>query len=139
MARKSTTTASAPEVQAPAPAPLEQGDEPLVTLTGRLCADPVLRSTKSGIPVSTIRIAVNPPEGEATFHNVVVWKATAQAVCKYLKKGRKVEVIGRPQERTWTDKDGNERTTAEISAFRVEFLSREQRVSAAPAAEEVAA
>jgi single-strand DNA-binding protein len=125
MARsKSTTTAPAPEVEAPEPVPTETTpSETQVTLKGRLCADPVLRKTKSGLSVTTIRIAVNVPDAEATFHNVVVWKRTAEVVCKYLKKGRLVEVTGRVQERTWTDKDGNERTTPEVSAYRVQFLS----------------
>jgi single-strand DNA-binding protein len=127
--RKTTAYASEPEVAAPVTTttPIE----PDITLTGRLTADPILRTTKSGLSVSTIRIAVNRADGETTFHNVVVWKATADAVCKYLKKGRLIEVIGSPQERTWTDKDGNERTTSEISAFRVEFLPRRSNTPAA--------
>jgi single-strand DNA-binding protein len=130
MARRKSTPATASESEAPKTTPTE----PDITLTGRLTADPVLRMTKSGLPVSTIRIAVNRVDDETTFHNIVVWKATAEAVCKYLKKGRLVEVIGRPQERTWTDKDGNERMTPEVSAYRVQFLSG--RSDNAPAAEQ---
>ena len=74
--RKSTTTAAETE-KATTPAQQDQ-----VTLVGRLCADPVLRHTKSGKPVTTIRVAVNPPEGEATFHSVVVWNRSAEVVCE---------------------------------------------------------
>jgi single-strand DNA-binding protein len=135
MSRRKTTATPAPEASAPEPTAPEitpaTPEEAPTVLVGRLCADPVLRKTKSGISVATIRIAVNPPEGEATFHNVVVWKATAEAICRYLKKGRLVEVTGRAQERTWTDKDGNERTTPEVSAFRVQFLSDRTKSTAA--------
>jgi single-strand DNA-binding protein len=123
MARSKSTNADVTEAEAPASETTEAPSIERVTLTGRLVADPVLRKTKSGISVSTIRIAVNPPEGDATFHDVVVWTATAEAVCRFKKKGHLIEVTGRPQERTWTDKDGNERVTTEVIAFRggVEF------------------
>ena len=97
--------------------------EPMTTLIGRLCADPVLRQTKSGKAVSTIRLAVNPPEGDATFHSVVLWERTAEAVCKYLSKGRAVEVVGRVQERNYEAQDGTKRSVEEIVAWRVRFLS----------------
>ena len=132
MARRKTTTTSATQAKAQTPVPAEVVSIEPVTLTGRLTADPVLRKTTSGLSVSTIRIAVNPPEGDATFHDVVTWKRTAEVVCQYLKKGRPVEVTGRPHERTWTDKDGNERVNTEINAFHVQFISRQAQ---APTAE----
>ena len=106
-----------------APSPPEPAEATSVTLIGRLCADPVLRRTKSDKAVSTIRLAVNPPEGDATFHSVVVWERTAEAVCKYLRKGRAVEVIGRLEERSYQAQDGEERSVEEIVAWRVRFLS----------------
>lgn len=124
--RKSTTTA--PEVEAP-----ESKQQKQVTLVGRLCADPVLHHTKSGKAVSTIRLAVNPSEGDVIFHNVVVWKRTAEVVCEYMRKGRRVEVVGRTQERTYTAADGTERTVNEVIAFRVDFNPGQ---SAAPTAEQ---
>jgi single-strand DNA-binding protein len=95
------------------------------TLTGRLTADPELRRTKNDKPVTTIRIAVNTPDADPTFHSVVVWGRQAEVVCTFLKKGRLVEVTGRPQERTYTAADGNERSVTEIIAWRVQFVRRE--------------
>jgi single stranded DNA-binding protein len=86
--------------------------------------DPELRQTHSGKSVTTIRIAVDGDDGR-TYHSVVACHRTAEAVCEYLRCGRKVEVIGREQERTYEDAEGNERTAHEISAFRVRFLGRE--------------
>ena len=125
MARRKSTTTAAPEASAPAPvSEPEQAVDNRTTLTGRLCADPVLRHTSSGRAVANLRLAVNPPEGEATFHDVVVWGRTAEVECEFLKKGRLVEVTGRSQERSWTAQDGTERRTTELSAYRVQFLSR---------------
>jgi|GEM_PF-6693443 len=135
MARsKSTTTATAPRAT---PAE-DQAQENRVTLAGRLCADPVLRHTKSGKAVTTIRIAVNAPDSEPSFHSVVVWNRTAEVVCEYLRKGRAVEVVGRSQERSYEAADGTERTVAEVSAYRVQFLNRQKTNSSSPAEKEVA-
>jgi single-strand DNA-binding protein len=137
MARTSTTTrARKPKATSPAPSEAPQYP-PDTVLVGRLVADPVLRTTSSGRAVSTIRIAVN-ADAQTSFHNVVVWNRTAEVVCRYLKKGRLVEVRGRAQERTWRDRDGNERRANEISAYRVQFLaSQPPSPVAASAAEEL--
>jgi len=131
MASKSTTKATAPEATV-------QAEEKQVTLIGRLCADPVLRRTNSGKAVTTIRIAVNPADGEPTFHSVVVWNRTAEVVCEFLSKGRAIEVTGREQRRSYQASDGTQRTVTEISAFRVQFLSRKE-MSGSPTAEGVEA
>jgi single-strand DNA-binding protein len=127
MARRTTTKATpAPEATDTAPVatePQETAPEK-VTLVGRLCADPVLRHTKSGKAVTTIRLALNNPDAEPSFHSVVVWERTAEVVCEYLRKGRTVEVSGRTQERSYEASDGTERQVTEIVASRVDFLSR---------------
>jgi single-strand DNA-binding protein len=128
MATKSTTKQTAPEAS--------EAESKQVTLVGRLCADPVLRHTKSGKPVTTVRIAVNPPEGEASFHSVVVWNRSAEVLCEYLRKGRAVEVTGRERQRTYQASDGTERTVTEISAYRVRFLSRTELAAATAAPEQ---
>jgi single-strand DNA-binding protein len=123
--RKSTTTAA----EAATPAQQDQ-----VTIVGRLCADPVLRHTKSGKPVTTIRVAVNAPDTDPTFHSVVVWNRSAEVICEYLRKGRRVEVVGRPQQRSYEAADGTDREVPEVVAFRVIFLAG-QGSAAAPEAE----
>ena len=126
---KSAATAAPEPTSAPQAAPATPASEQ-VTLVGRLCADPVLRRTQSGIAVANLRIAVNHEGEEATFHTVIAWKRTAETVAQYLKKGRLVEVTGVPRERTWTDKDGAERTSTEINAFRVQFVRRQPAAAA---------
>lgn len=93
------------------------------TLICRLTRDPELRHTKSGRAVSTLRVAVNDGP-EPAFHDVVVWGRTAEVVCQYMRKGRLIHVEGRIQPRNWTAKDGSERRTVEIVAYRVQFLGR---------------
>lgn len=100
-----------------------------VILIGNLTKDPEGGETTSGIPYSRLSIAVNRPftdengERQADFFNVKCWRAQAQNCLKYLCKGKKVCVVGRLQNRTYEDKDGNKRMATDIIAEEVEFLS----------------
>lgn len=63
----------------------------LVVLTGRLTADPELKTTPNGYSVTTFSIAVNRryragEESQADFINIVAWRQTAEFVTRYFKK-----------------------------------------------------
>lgn len=98
-----------------------------VALMGRLTADPELRHTSSNIPVVTFTIAVNRSyvkqgaERETDFIDIVAWRATAEFICKYFKKGQMMAVDGRIQTRTYTDKEGKNRKAFEVLADNVYF------------------
>jgi len=141
MARR-TSTKSAPAPEATDIAPVAAGPQDTVpqkvTLVGRLCADPVLRHTKSGKAVTTIRLAVNAPDTDPSFYSVVAWARTAEVICEYLRKGCSVEVNGRAQERSYKAADGTERQVSEIFASRVKFLSGQDAPQSATSKKEVA-
>lgn len=97
-----------------------------VTIMGRLCADPELRQTQSGIPVCSCRIAVDRDylsngERETDFFDVVAWRGTAEFICKYFAKGAPIALDGRLQSRRWTDREGGSRVSIEIVAEHVYF------------------
>jgi single-strand DNA-binding protein len=96
-----------------------------ITAQGRLTADPELRRTGSGVAVASFTIACDRDftkgEKEVDFIDVVAWRSTAEFVSKYFRRGRMAFVSGRLQIRSWTDKDGNKRRTAEIVADNVYF------------------
>jgi single-strand DNA-binding protein len=129
MARRKSTTAPAEQQEASASEQATASQEADITLKGHLVNDPVLRKTNSGIPVTTIRIGVKRVDGETTYHSVVCWKRTAEVVAQFKRKGHEVEVTGRPVERTWTDKDGNDRTSVEISAYSVQFVRKAEQAA----------
>ena len=88
-----------------------------VMLSGRLTADPDLKTTTTGVPVCTTRIAVDRGFGEnkeTDFFTIVFWKKQAETVCKYCSKGDKVTVIGKLQTRSYELKNGEKRTVNEI-------------------------
>ncbi len=99
-----------------------------ITIMGRLTRDPELRRTGSGIAVASFTLAVDrdysPRDGgerETDFIDCVAWRQTGEFVSKYFTKGRMAVVAGRLQIRSWTDKDGNKRRSAEIVADNVYF------------------
>lgn len=104
----------------------------MVFLMGNLTRDPELRYTPNGQAVTSITIATNrrwkDESGEykdqAEFTDVVVWGKMAENVANYLKKGRKVHVIGRLQTRNWEAQDGSKKYKTEVIATDVTFLDR---------------
>ena len=99
----------------------------LVVLTGRLTADPELKTTQNGVSVCSFSIAVERrykqgEERQADFINIVAWRGTAEFVSKHFSKGSAIGVEGSIQTRKYTDKDGNNRTAFEIVANNVHFI-----------------
>ena len=93
----------------------------LVVLTGRLTADPELKTTPNGISVTSFSIAVSRryrsgEETQADFINIVAWRQNAEFITKYFKKGNMIGIEGAIQTRRYTDKNGNNRTAFEIVA-----------------------
>lgn len=95
-------------------------------LIGRLTRDPELRFTGSGKAVATFSIAVNRQfnRDETDFFRIVVWGKPGESCANYLKKGSQVGVQGRIQNNNYETNSGEKRTSTEIVADRVEFLSR---------------
>lgn len=110
-----------------------------IIIMGRLTRDPELRRTGSGVAVASFTLAVDRDfsgkdtgEKETDFIDCVAWRQTGELVSKYFTKGRMAVVSGRLQIRTWTDKDGNKRRTAEIVADNVYFGDSKKDTDNAP-------
>lgn len=97
-------------------------------LMGRLTQDPELKTTASGISVTSFRLAINrkftpkDQEKQTDFIDVVAWRQQAEFVCKYFSKGKPILVCGSIQSRNWQDKEGNKRTTIEVVADELTFV-----------------
>ncbi len=111
-----------------------------VILGGRLTADPELRTTQSGLPVTTFTVAVsrnyksNDQQTQSDFINVVAWRSTAEFVSKYFHKGSSICVIGSIQTRKWQDQNGQNRYITEVIADEVNFVDSKSDSSARQAA-----
>ena len=94
-----------------------------ITVSGNVTRDPELRYTTSGRGVAGFGVAVsrrwqqnNEWQEETSFFNVTAWSDLGENVAASVTKGVRVTVVGRLEQRKYTDKEGNERTTFEIIA-----------------------
>ncbi len=111
----------------------------LVVLTGRLTADPELKTTANGISVTTFAIAVDRryrsgEDRQTDFINIVAWRQSAEFITKYFKKGSMIGIEGSIQTRRYQDKEGKNRTVFEVVANNVQFVeSKRDSVAGEPA------
>ena len=112
-----------------------------VILGGRLTSDPELKQTQTGIPVVSFTVAVNrrfagkdAPQ-QADFFNVTAWRATAEFVTRYFKKGSSICVVGSLQNRSWEDQQGQKRYATDIVADEVQFVDSRSEGPAAGGAQ----
>ena len=100
-----------------------------VFLIGNLTRDPELQETPSGVPVCHFAIAVNrnyssgDSERQTDFFNCTAWRATAETIARFTKKGNKVAVVGSIQMRNYEDNQGVKRTAVDIIVQDIEFLT----------------
>ncbi|MBM3149152.1 MAG: single-stranded DNA-binding protein, partial [Chloroflexi bacterium] len=98
-----------------------------VLLIGNVGADPEMRFTPSGIPVTSFSVATNrlftSPDGErkqeTTWFRVVTFRKQAESCSQFLTKGQRVYVEGSLRTRVWEGQDGQKRTSVEVLADRV--------------------
>lgn len=99
-----------------------------VVLVGRLTRDPEMRTTTSGISQTRFTLAVNrrgtnqDGSREADFINCVAWRGTAEAIAKYLTKGRELAVEGRIQTGSYDAQDGTKRYTTDVVVDNFTFI-----------------
>lgn len=98
--------------------------ETVVTVVGNLTADAELRYTQNGLPVANFTIASTPrtfdkatsayKDGDALFLRASVWREFAEHVAGSLTKGMRVVAQGRLRQRSFQDREGNQRTSIEL-------------------------
>ncbi len=109
-----------------------------VILGGRLTADPELKTTPSGVSVTSFTVAVNRSfggksgeEAQADFFNVTAWRQTAEFITQYFRKASSICIVGSIQTRSW-ERDGQKHYATEIVADEAYFVDAKGE-STAPA------
>lgn len=94
-----------------------------IILIGNLGNDPEMRYTPGGKAVASFSLAVNSRKDHTVWFRVSMWEKQAEIVSQYLTKGSKVMVIGEIEEaRPWTDRDGNQRASLEVTGRTIKFF-----------------
>ena len=104
-------------------------NETPLTVIGNLTADPELRFTQSGVAVASFTIASTPrkfnrqtnewEDEEALFMRCSIWRDAAENVSESLHKGDRVIAQGNVRQRSFTDREGNQRTSIELDVQEV--------------------
>ena len=97
-------------------------------ITGRMTRDPELRQTQSGISCCRFTVAVDRPyqkdkEKEADFITCVAWRASAEFITRYFKKGDPIEIEGSLRTGSYQDKNYHDVThyTTDVLVEKVNF------------------
>jgi len=94
-------------------------------ILGNAGKDAEVRYTSSGKPVASFSVATSDSwkdknsgqmQERTDWHNVVAWDRLAEICGEYVKKGKRVYIEGRIQNRSYDDKDGNKKYISEIVA-----------------------
>ncbi|MGM9653314.1 MAG: single-stranded DNA-binding protein [Eubacteriales bacterium] len=109
-----------------------------VILGGRLTADPELKTTPSGVSVTSFTVAVNRSyrgkngeEPQADFINVTAWRQTAEFITRYFRKASSICIVGSIQTRSWVDNQGQKRYATEVVADEANFVDAKSESPAA--------
>lgn len=108
-------------------------------LGGRLTADPELKTTPTGVSVTSFTVAVNrrgkgkDGETQADFINVTAWRGLAEFITRFFHKASSICVVGSIQTRNWTDPQGQKHYATEVVADEAYFVDgKNESTAAAP-------
>lgn len=105
-----------------------------ITIKGRLTADPEMRKTSNDVPVVNFTVAVDRSfnREETDFFRCTAWRATAEFVNQYFKKGQEVLLTGEMRCDVWEDEDGEKHSSWTVQVVNVEFCGSKSDSAAAP-------
>jgi single-strand DNA-binding protein len=103
-----------------------------ISVKGNLGSDPDLKFSKNNTVYCNFSLAYTPrkqvngewKDGETTWFKVISFGTKAEAVADTFRKGDSVLVVGELEQKTYTDKEGNEKTAMEITAREVGLIPR---------------
>lgn len=95
-----------------------------VVLIGRMTADAQIKQAGT-YNVCTAYLANNRKYGEkeqVSFFNCIFWNKAAELIAQYGRKGKRLLVEGRLQQRSWETKDGKKQSAVEIVVENFQLL-----------------
>lgn len=111
----------------------------VVTLSGNLTRDAELKYTNGGMAICEFALAVNGSKkqgdewvNEAHFFDCTMFGRQAEAVQKYLTKGKSVVISGRLKQDRW-EKDGQKRSKVGVNVNDLKLMSSGEKQSDRPA------
>jgi single-strand DNA-binding protein len=103
-----------------------------INVKGNLGSDPDLKFSKNNTAYCNFSLAYTPRkqvngdwvDGETMWFKVVAFGTKAEAIADTFRKGDTVVVVGELAQSTYTDKEGKEKTSLEITAKEVGLVAK---------------
>lgn len=102
-----------------------------VIIIGRLTKDPELKAIQSGKQLAFFSIACNRTylsNGDkvesVSFFNCIAWEKLGEIIVEYARKGSRLGIEGRLQQRSWENRDGFKQYAVEIIVESIQFLEQ---------------
>ncbi len=110
-------------------------------LIGRFTRDPELRYTQNGTSVCSFSIANNrtyvtggEKKDQVSYFNCVAWGKMGEVIAEFFKKGNRIGIEGRLQQRSWEDQEHNKKQIVEVVVDNFQFLTpKGEGVTSTPA------
>ena len=101
-----------------------------VMLIGNLGQDPIVKTLDNGRSVARVSLATSEKwkdkdgnkQEKTQWHQIVLWTPLAELAQTYCKKGSKVYIEGKIENRKWQDDNGQDRNVTEVVAKEMTFL-----------------
>jgi single-strand DNA-binding protein len=108
-----------------------------VQLIGNLGQTPEIKTFNEGRKMAKFSIATNENYKSGTgewvqdtqWHTIIAWGPVAERAEKYLKKGLEVAVEGKLVNRSYTDKNGEKRSTTEVVVSEIMLIGERKKES----------
>ena len=112
-----------------------------VILMGRITKDIELKTTPSGLSVTSFSIAVDRPGGKdkeraTDFIDCVAWRQTAEFISRFFSKGKAILIEGKLQTRSYTDKNGTAHKVVEVVVDQAAFTGEKRQTDSSPVVQE---
>lgn len=97
-------------------------------ITGRICKDIDLKTTKSGSSVCNFTVAserkYKNADGnkETDFINCCAWKKSAEFLSKYFTKGSQILIVGELHQKKYETSEGQKISTYEVLIDEIQFI-----------------
>ena len=112
-----------------------------ITLVGRIGQEPKLDHTQGGTAKLTFSLATTEKwkdrqsaesKEKTTWHNIIMWGKSGEALSRYLTKGQQVMVVGAQHYNEYTDKNGEDKKFPQVTARDIKMLSKGKDPQQAP-------
>ena len=114
---------------------MSKGTFQQVIIIGNVGSDPEVRYMPNGNAAANFTLATTESwrdqqgnqQEKTEWHRCSAFRKLAEIIGEYVRKGAKIQIVGKLQTREWQDQQGQKRYTTEIVCHEMQMLDRQQQ------------